>query len=119
MSEDERRPWFVARDFLQQPLLRLWDRCSGSRPESDGFMLSRAPRERLDTADSRVASLKRHIDNSVWIPTPYISLTTNPTAIEELADSRDLRRRGPHKLTAIGQSVVTHQQQKRSKTLSR
>ena len=65
-------------------------------------MKSRAQRERLDTFKSRRDSLTIHIDHKVWIPTPYISFTTSPSKIEDLANLRAQRKyRGPHTLTVI------------------
>lgn len=65
-------------------------------------MKSRAERERLDTIKSRMDSLTIHIDHKVWIPTPYISFTTSPSKIEDLANLRAQRTyRGPHTLTVV------------------
>jgi hypothetical protein len=63
-------------------------------------MKSRAPRERLDTIESRKDSLTTHVDHGKWIPTPYISFTTSPTAVQELADMR-AQRRGVQTLTIV------------------
>lgn len=104
-SEEDCHSWLAPDLVLQQPLLRLWDKVSGSPPETDGCMRSRAPRERLDTAESRVKTLSRHIDNKIWIPTPYISFTIEPAAIKELAANRCLPKRGPHTLTAVHPGV--------------
>jgi hypothetical protein len=73
------------------PLLRVWDCNSGSQPnENDGNrMLSRAPRQRLDSAQSRKTSLTKHLNHRNWEqPTPYISFTISPTALADLANSR-------------------------------
>lgn len=106
-GEEYRHPWLMPRwpPAANQPLLRLWDWCSGSHPDENSCMQARDPRKRLDTAESRIGSLGIHIDNRVWEPTPYISFTTSPTAIEELARGRDKPRRGPHFLTAIHPGV--------------
>lgn len=63
-------------------------------------MTSRAPYERLDTYGSRKDSLTIHINHKDWRPTPYISFTTSPMAVQEIADMRR-GRRGPQKLIVV------------------
>jgi hypothetical protein len=101
ITEDEQRPW-ISNDFqpFKIPFLRIWDHNSGSKPDRERRMLSRAPRQRLDTLESRKASLTVHINHKIWEPTPYISFTTSPEAIEELANWR-AKHRGPQTLTVI------------------
>ena len=102
-KEEDRHPWRT--DHLQtfnKPFLRLWDQCSGSQPDEDGCMKSRAEHERLDTFESRKDSLTIHINHKAWTPTPYISFTTSPSKIEDLANLRAQRKyRGPHTLTVV------------------
>ena len=102
-SEEDQHPWRTHYfQTFDKPLLRLWDHCSGSQPDEDGCMRSRAERERLDTFDSRKDSLTIHMDHKVWIPTPYISFTTSPSKIENLINVRARRRsRGPHTLIVV------------------
>lgn len=84
------------------PFLRIWDRYSGSQPDDENRMMSRAPHQRLDTLNTRKNSLATHIDHGLWEPTPYISFTTSPEAVQELADWRLNRRgRGPQTLTVL------------------
>lgn len=105
-NEEHRHPWLVPCVLIQQPLLRLWDHNSGSQPDSDEYMRARNPRQRLDTAESRHETLGRHINHRIWESTPYISFTTDPLAIEDLAAFRDSRNnRGPHMLTAVHPGV--------------
>ncbi len=93
---DNRFPLFAI------PFLRIWDCCSGSQPDNEGRMKSRASRQRLDTRESRKNSLATHINHGRWEPTPYISFTTSPAAVQKLADSRSNRRgRGPQTLTVL------------------
>ena len=87
--------------IFDKPLLRLWDHFSGSQPDEDSHMKSRAERERLDTFKSRKDSLTIHINHRARIPTPYILFTTSPSKIEDLANLRARRYRGPHILTVV------------------
>lgn len=65
-------------------------------------MRSRSVRERLGTFKSRKELLTIHINYKTWIPTPYVSFTTSPFQVEDLADLRAQRRyRGPHTLTVV------------------
>ena len=82
------------------PFLRIWDSKSGSQPDNEGRMRSRAPRQRLDTRESRKTSLAIHINHKRWEPTPYISFTISPAAIQEMAPWR-AGRRGPQTLTIV------------------
>jgi hypothetical protein len=63
-------------------------------------MKARAPRQRLDTYVFRKVFLAIHINHKIWEPTPFISVTTSPTAIEAMADMRK-RRRGAQTLTVV------------------
>lgn len=83
------------------PFLRIWDNKSGSQPGNEGRMRSRAPRQRLDTRESRKNSLVIHINHRIWEPTPYISFTTSPEDIEKQANWRASRQRGPQTLTVV------------------
>jgi hypothetical protein len=85
---------------FEKPFLRIWDSYSGSQPDNEDRMKSRAPRQRLDTQKSRKESLATHINHKIWEPTPYISFTTSPEAIQALADPR-VNRRGPQTLTVV------------------
>jgi hypothetical protein len=101
VAEDLQHSWSNQR-FLpfEKPFLRIWDCYSGSQPDNEDRMKSRASRQRLDTWESRKESLATHINHKLWEPTPYISFTTSPAAIQELADRR-ANRRGPQTLTVV------------------
>jgi hypothetical protein len=101
VTENQRRPWNsnLFQPF-ETPFLRIWDRYSGSRLDDENCMISRAPRQRLDTLESRKTSLTTHIDHKDWTPTPYISFTTSAAAIQELAGWR-AQRRGAQTLTVV------------------
>lgn len=89
---------------FETPFLRIWDFYSGSRPDSENRMMSRAPRQRLDTFESRKTSLTTHINHSAWEPTPCISFTTSPATVQDLADWR-MWRRGAQTLTVLDPNV--------------
>ncbi|KAI1162132.1 hypothetical protein F5B18DRAFT_625360 [Nemania serpens] len=95
VEEEEAHPWRVRRrQVFREPLLRAWDSRSGSQPEDDGFMRSRAPEMRLDDRESRRNSLSIHFDYQNWTPTPYISFTTSASRVEDLVARRINKRRG-------------------------
>ena len=99
------RPWRRSCDTsFNFPLLRIWDRYSGSQPDDYGRMRSRASDERLDTDDLRRNTLTTHINHKVWRPTPCISFTSSGEAIEGLAGWRKAKR-GAQTLTAINPSI--------------
>jgi hypothetical protein len=102
-NDEDRHSWRPHHfQIFDKPFLRLWDYYSGSQPDENGCMKSRAERERLDTIKSRRDSLTTHIDHKAWIPTPYISFTTSPSKIEDLVNLRAQRKhRGPHTLTVV------------------
>lgn len=102
-AEDLQHSW-SNNDFppFEMPFLRIWDHYSGSQPDHEKRMMSRAPRQRLDTRTSRRISLTTHIDHKIWEPTPYISFTTSPATIEDMAYWRANRsRRGAQTLTVL------------------
>ncbi|CAI7580335.1 unnamed protein product [Penicillium glandicola] len=63
------------------PLLRVWDKHSGSHPDQSDRMLARLPRQQLGSRESRIESLATHADYQVWEPTPFISFTATLTVI--------------------------------------
>jgi len=67
-------------------------------------MPSRAPNKRLDTLESRRFSLTTHINHQDWTPTPFISFTSSPRAVTELAEWRK-QKRGVQTLTAIDPNI--------------
>jgi hypothetical protein len=85
---------------FETPFLRIWDYYSGSKPDDENLMMSRAPRQRFDTLKSRRTSLTTHINHSIWEPTPYISFTTSLATVQDLADLRT-QRRGAQTLTVL------------------
>ena len=96
-------PWIAdGSQSFDRPLLRIWDQYSGSQPDENGCMMSRAPYQRLDTIESRKTSLATHLDHKKWVETPYISFTISPTAVQDLATLRfRVKRRGVQTLTVI------------------
>ncbi|KAB5569981.1 hypothetical protein GE09DRAFT_692267 [Coniochaeta sp. 2T2.1] len=103
--EEQLHPWRARySQSFQEPLLRIWDRVSGSNPTKDGRMISRAPEMRLDNAEARQASLAKHLDHSDWTPGPYISFTTSPAMIETLVRMR-VDKRGAQTLTVIDPNI--------------
>lgn len=100
-SEQRQHPWpnYHSLDF-SKPLLRTWDANSGSKPDTVGqCMKSRAPRALLNTYEHRKQSLTIHVNHHVWTPTPYISFTDSPAAVENLIYMR--AHRGTQTVTAI------------------
>lgn len=101
-SEEERRSWRARyQKEYQKPLLRIWDRLSGSHPNHGHGMMSRAPDMRLDTYDERKSSLAKHLDYKDRTPGPYISFTTDPDEIQRHVIKRHGKDRGPHMLTVV------------------
>lgn len=93
----------TATELWNKPLLRIWDHNSGSQPDDANRMLARAHRQKLDTVISRQESLQHHHDNSNWsVKTPYISFTSSPNALRDLANYRlEKRNRYNQQLTVI------------------
>lgn len=108
LVEEDWHPWSTTESqTLDLPLMRVWDSCSGSEPDENSRMLSRAPNKALNTAKSRKESLAIHLDHGEWtIPTPYISFTSSADALQELARKRDIKgNRGRQILTVIDPST--------------
>ena len=104
--EEQYHPW-SAKKFpkLDCPLLRVWDRCSGSQPKANGRMLARSPNQVLDTREARKTSLASHLDHAAWnVPTPYISFTSSASVIKGLVPRR-IEKRGNQILTVIDPAV--------------
>ena len=101
--EEQLHPWHTNRSkTFNMPLLRIWDHCSGSQPDENRVMMSRAPDQRLDTIKLRKTTLTTHINHGIWEPTPYISFTSSPRAVQDLANMRSQRNnRGNQTLTVI------------------
>ncbi|KAF4966063.1 hypothetical protein FSARC_6189 [Fusarium sarcochroum] len=89
------------------PLLRTWDDYSGSQPdEISGAMYARALKLPLNTFEARKSSLQIHIDHKNWKPTPYISFTSSPAALRDLANYRKHRPyRDSQTITVIDPAV--------------
>lgn len=69
-------------------------------------MLARASKQRLDTFEARKESLERHADWTKWdMPTPYISFSKTPQAVERNATIRARNGRQSQKLTVIVPSL--------------
>lgn len=93
LTEEQLHSWSTGRSqSFDRPLLRVWDRCSGSQPDETGCMKSRAPLQRLNTVESRKTSLTTHLNHNDWTLTLYISFTISPAAIQDLATFRSQRK---------------------------
>lgn len=105
VTEDIRHSWSDNHfPSFTVPLLRIWDYKSGSQPDYENRMMSRAPRQRLYDERIRRNSLTTHINHKVWERTPYISFTSSPLAIQDMSDWRTPRR-GAQNLTVINPNV--------------
>ncbi|KAM5359193.1 hypothetical protein ACJZ2D_014655 [Fusarium nematophilum] len=105
-SEESRHSWYprfsIFREAVDMPLLRVWDIFSGSKPDEQGDMWARSPCERLDTSAARQYFLTTHVDHEIWKDTPFISFTTSPSAITDLAQMRHrMGKRGAQRVTVI------------------
>ncbi|CAG8271706.1 unnamed protein product [Penicillium salamii] len=86
------------------PLLRVWDKHSGSHPDQSERMLARLPRQRLGSRESRKESLATHADYQIWEPTPFISFSASVLGLQRFLS----RRKGPsfpRTLTVINPNV--------------
>ncbi|KAI0530064.1 hypothetical protein GGR58DRAFT_494748 [Xylaria digitata] len=100
--EEVKHPWRVdSPQPFYGPLLRVWDRKSGSKPEEDGRMMSREPEMSLSDEESRRTSLSKHINYQDWTPSPYISFTISGTRAKSLVNMRLYSRRGSQMITVI------------------
>lgn len=116
-TEEQFHPWRVRAGIpghpqlrppsMEVPFLRIWDHCSGSQPDENGCMMSRAMQQRLDTNESRIKSLTTHVNHGDWTtPTPFISFTTSPAAVNDLATMRERKgNRGAQTLTVVDPNV--------------
>ncbi|KAE8334645.1 hypothetical protein BDV24DRAFT_172194 [Aspergillus arachidicola] len=106
-SEEDRHPWARSSTVdIEKPLLRTWDKCSGSKPTQQNTMLSRLPRQRLDTSELRRGLLSIHAKHKNWTATPFISFTQSSRKLQEVADFRSTRPgRGPQTITVINPNV--------------
>ncbi|KAM0439613.1 hypothetical protein ACHAPT_000705 [Fusarium lateritium] len=75
------------------PLLRTWDKMSGSQPHPEtGHMFARDSEQRLHTAELRRDTLELHLNHRNWaVPTPYISFQVSEQSLQELANLRRTR----------------------------
>lgn len=107
-TEEQRHPWTPGCLLpFERPLLRTWDKKSGSKPDRlTKRMAARAEQERLDTFISRKTFLQTHLDHKKWQVTPGISFTTSPSSLADLANYR-MRNplRGPQELVVINPNV--------------
>lgn len=86
------------------PLVRVWDKFSGSHPDQSGRMQARLPRERLGLRESRKEYLATHADYQIWEPTLFISFYTTVSSLLRFLSMR----KGPsftRKLTVINPNV--------------
>lgn len=105
VTEEDRHPWNTPpSQILGRPLLRTWDAYLGSQPGLTNCMLSRLPRQSLDTSEARKKYLTVHADHKTWTPTPFISFTTSAEAVHQLADIRSAKR-GAQTITAVSPNV--------------
>lgn len=75
-------------DVWERPLLRIWDKWSGSQPSRNDRMLARDKRGSLNTFDLRRVSLLQHASYKVREPTPYISFTNSANRAQAIAEFR-------------------------------
>ncbi|RSL66150.1 hypothetical protein CEP54_003948 [Fusarium duplospermum] len=88
------------------PLLRTWDRMSGSQPDEDGHMFARNREQRLHTDEVRRDTLELHLNHSNWaVKTPYISFQASEQGLRKLADLRKIRGRSMQRITVIDPEV--------------
>ncbi|KAF5027312.1 hypothetical protein F66182_606 [Fusarium sp. NRRL 66182] len=108
-SEESNHAWspFVQGEHIDLPLLRTWDMYSGSQPnDATGNMYAREHHLPLNTFKIRKSSLQTHLVHRSRIPTPYISFTSSPVALGELANYRkDRPFRGAQTITVIDPAV--------------
>ncbi|KAH7199814.1 hypothetical protein DER44DRAFT_829624 [Fusarium oxysporum] len=91
---------------VDKPLLRTWDDFSGSQPDGSGDMSARASDIPLTTFEARRSSHQTHIIHRNWTPTPYISFTSSPEALENLANFRKSHpRRKRQTVTVVDPAV--------------
>jgi hypothetical protein len=85
----------VYEELHDEPLLRVWDWGSGSRPDtsSGNRMLARSPKGILSTRAQRKTSLTLHADYDNREPTPYISFTGLPDVASQMANFRLHKRK--------------------------
>lgn len=86
------------------PLLRVWDKFSGSHPDESGRMQPRLPRQRLGSQETRKEHLATHADYRIWEPTPFISFSASASGLLRFPS----RRKGPsfpRTLSAINPNV--------------
>ncbi|KAI7761294.1 hypothetical protein LZL87_002109 [Fusarium oxysporum] len=91
---------------VDKPLLRTWDDLSGSQPDGSGDMSARASDMSLATFEARRSSLQTHIIHRDWTPTPYISFTSSPEALENLANFRKSHPRRKHQTITVVDPAV-------------
>ena len=94
-------PGTVLDQLWDSVLLRTFDAMSGSQPDAHYRMLARDARMHLDTAEDRKNTLTTHGDHRDWTATPYISFTSSPRALQQLADSRMNGTRGDQYLVVV------------------
>ncbi|KAI1387843.1 uncharacterized protein F4822DRAFT_444383 [Hypoxylon trugodes] len=106
-DEENRHSWKAPSELpFRGPLLRVWNRNSGSRPEEDGRMIARDQNMCLGSSQSRRESLSIHVDHGNWSKgTPYISFTNSETRIEELIQKWSKKGRKDFMLTAINPNI--------------
>ncbi|UPK91146.1 hypothetical protein LCI18_002081 [Fusarium solani-melongenae] len=77
---------------IDVPLLRTWDRMSGSQPDDAGHMFARNREQQLRTEDVRKETLQLHLNHRNWaVATPYISFQASEQRLRELANLRKAR----------------------------
>lgn len=75
------------RELWDKGLMRICDRVSGI-PGPDRRIFARDCRRLLNTREARVETLTIQPNNADWRPTPYLSFTNSPHALQKLADKR-------------------------------
>lgn len=106
--EEKLHPWKPSPVFqsIPGPLLRTWDRHSGSQPTEESRMFSRDPEMRLSDRETRRTTLAKSLYHNDWTtPGPYIAFKSSQAGLEDLARLRIGRKRGPQTVTAINPNV--------------
>ncbi|KAH1438995.1 hypothetical protein KXV69_003285 [Aspergillus fumigatus] len=105
ITEEDKHPWDLNYSVdRHKPLLRTWDKWSGSQPSQRNIMLSRLPRQRLDSSELRKKFLATHADYKDWTPTPFISFTQLKQDLEENAVFRAAKR-DSQRITVVNPNV--------------
>jgi hypothetical protein len=117
LTEEVIHPWHTqpavshrSREWVI-PLMRVRDWLTDDEPDPEtGIMRSRAHRATLRTAAERKNALTIHLNHANWTATPFLSFSSSPSAIWEIAEFRRQpeRGRGAQTITVINPDARTH-----------